>query len=294
MVTHSRSILQSLTLVGAGAVALGLPAVARVAHAELPERPAPPASANVLSASGGIPASVFPVGANVSSGQYIPSNPNGHTVLVVGDSLSIPLSDRMELHLRAQASPVGLVHVGKVSSGLARPDFFDWNDQLKRLVSAAQPDVVVVVLAANDNKPLSSGGRVVPFESPEWELEYGRRVQQLLAIAKSANPRTYVLWVGAPVMAEPKLRRDLRTVNHAIERACRRQDSCRFVTTEQALLGANGKFSFYLGNDEGKVERARAADGVHLTAWGAELLLRALPSSVWSMHTIPVRPEHRR
>ena len=38
----------------------------------------------------------------------------------------------------------------KVSSGLARPDFFDWPAHLRRQLPAVDPDIVVVTFGGND------------------------------------------------------------------------------------------------------------------------------------------------
>ena len=42
----------------------------------------------------------------------------------------------------------------KVSSGLARPDFYDWNDRFALQVPALDPEIVVVTFGGNDSQGL--------------------------------------------------------------------------------------------------------------------------------------------
>ena len=42
----------------------------------------------------------------------------------------------------------------KVSSGLARPDYFNWPAELAHQVAALNPQIVVLMLGSNDNQPL--------------------------------------------------------------------------------------------------------------------------------------------
>ena len=54
----------------------------------------------------------------------------------------------------------------KVSSGLARPDFFDWPAHLRGELPAVDPDIVVVTFGGNDAQGLAAGRRLVPQRRP--------------------------------------------------------------------------------------------------------------------------------
>ena len=43
-----------------------------------------------------------------------------------------------------------------ISSGLVRPDFFNWPAQLQQQVKSFDPGAVAVMFGANDNQPLQS------------------------------------------------------------------------------------------------------------------------------------------
>ena len=70
----------------------------------------------------------------------------GRSVLVAGDSLSIFLAEALRPLLAGRPGTVFTAR-GKVSSGLARPDFFDWEETMRQLAGSTRPDAVVIMLA---------------------------------------------------------------------------------------------------------------------------------------------------
>jgi len=195
----------------------------------------------------------------------------GSRLLVVGDSLSISLADVLERRL-AKTPELAFARLGKVSSGLARPGFFDWEKHLAEMVQANRPDTMVVMIGANDNKslPLASG-RTAAFGTAAWSVEYRRRAARLVEIARASNPEVRIVWLGAPVMADPGLFRDMPVVNAALAEEMRRLPGCRFVDVWPVLAGPGGRYAEFL--DPGT--RLRTPDGVHLAPAGAARLADA-------------------
>ncbi len=196
---------------------------------------------------------------------------SGSRLLVVGDSLSISLADVLQRRL-AKTPELAFARLGKVSSGLARPGFFDWEKHLSEMVRTNRPDTVVVMIGANDNKslPLPSG-RTAAFGTSAWRTEYRRRAARLVEIARAANPDVRIVWLGAPVMADPGLFRDMPVINAALAEEMRRLPGCQFVDVWPVLAGPGGRYAEFL--DPGT--RLRAPDGVHLAPAGAARLADA-------------------
>lgn len=194
------------------------------------------------------------------------------SILALGDSLSIGLADALEAHF-AQTPGLRFAKCGKVSSGLARPDFFDWGKRAEELAMAHKPDVAVIMIAANDNKTMTTpAGARVAFGRPGWNEEYARRVQDMIDILRRHNPDAKIFWAGAPVMADAGLDKDIRTIHGVIKAQLAKNPEAWFVDTRGALAGADGRYAQYLPSASGKARKIRAADGVHLTAAGASLL----------------------
>lgn len=195
---------------------------------------------------------------------------DGISLLVVGDSLSISLADVLERRL-AGTPGLAFARMGKVSSGLARPDFFDWEATMERMAGQTRADIVVVMIGANDNKPVRlASGKSAAFGTPAWAAEYRRRAARLVEIARVFNPSARVIWVGAPIMADPGLARDLSVVNAALAQEISRIPGCRFVDVWGLLADHQGRYLEFAAPP--KATRLRAPDGVHLAPAGANRL----------------------
>ncbi|MEZ5255459.1 MAG: MBOAT family O-acyltransferase [Ilumatobacteraceae bacterium] len=125
----------------------------------------------------------------------VPTAQNPAKVYVAGDSdagnLGPPLQGILE-----DTGVVTSKLFYKVSSGLTRPDFFDWPAQLQRDIPDYDPDIVVVTFGGNDAQDLTIDGRSYPVATQEWQDEYARRVGAVMDYL-SADGRTLV-WVGIP------------------------------------------------------------------------------------------------
>ena len=203
----------------------------------------------------------------------------GKNILVAGDSLSLFLADALRPLLAHRPQTV-FASRGKVSSGLARPDFFNWDREMAALVAANHPDTVIIMIATNDNQTMTRpDGSKVAFGRPAWDAEYGRRIRRLVELARSANPAARVYWLGAPVMGDPKLNADVAAINGVIARELAMLPGCRFIDVSRTLADAAGRYAPAQATPDGP-RTTRTKDGVHLTPYGARLLAGATLASL--------------
>jgi uncharacterized protein len=203
----------------------------------------------------------------------------GRSVLVAGDSLSIYLAEALR-PLLAGRPGTNFAARGKVSSGLARPDFFNWEREMLQLATANRPDTVLVMIATNDNQTLTRpDGSKVAFGRPGWEAEYARRVRRLVELARTGNPEARVYWIGAPVMANPRLNADVAAINAVLRRQVAALPGCRYVDVWPTLADTTGHYTPSLPGPGG-LRTTRTPDGVHLTSYGARLLADACLASL--------------
>lgn len=158
----------------------------------------------------------------------------------------------------------------RFSTGLARPDYFDWPARLRQIVAKRDPDVFVVMFGANDGQNLAVGGTVLPFESAEWETEYAKRVNRVMR-ALAGDGRT-VVWVGQPIMASADFDQKMQTLNGIYRAQARRHDDVTYIDTRELFSGPDGTFSAYLQDADGQSTLMRQQDGVHFTRAGGERL----------------------
>ncbi|MFP5240092.1 MAG: DUF459 domain-containing protein [Acidobacteriota bacterium] len=193
------------------------------------------------------------------------------SLVVVGDSISISLGSELE-KMVAEKPGLRFARLGKVSSGLARPDFFDWDRHMEDMARRHRPDAVVVMLGTNDNKHLRNpDGSQVTYRSPEWERGYAARVRRIIEICRTYNPDATVFWMGSPVTADGDLNRDLRHINALVRRTVSSQKDCYYVDTWSLFSAQDGGFAFSKPDVENGAT-LRARDGIHMTTAGAQAL----------------------
>ena len=166
---------------------------------------------------------------------------------------------------------------GKTSSGLARPDFFDWMKEGERLVQEFSPDVSVVMFGGNDVQGLYMGkGEWIRWPDKEWSAEYARRVVAFCDILAPSGQT--IFWVGMPVMRPPKFHARVQRVNTIFRAEMAVRKNAWFVDAWPVLADDNGEYADRIelepGEDgkPGKKVRVRAGDGIHLSPKGAEHL----------------------
>lgn len=210
-----------------------------------------------------------------------------NSLLLVGDSLSIDLGQQLEA-VFADRSGVRFAHLGKVSSGLATPRFFDWDAHLKAQVRAHHPDVVLIMVGANDNKNLPTGhGHHAAFGTPAWDRAYAARLTRLHTIIRADNPRAKVFFLGVPVMADPTFDAETVRINAVLAATAKRLPDTAFIETRDVLADADGGFAARGQAPDGKMVRLRARDGVHITPAGSQLVAARCLDTVSGLVGLP-------
>lgn len=163
---------------------------------------------------------------------------------------------------------------GRVATGLARPEVFNWPEHLVSETDRLDPDVVVLTLGSNDDQPLTNapgGATITQGDAEEWVAEYRRRIGGLMDQIISEG-RTLVL-VGIPIVRDRGRDAEYRTINTIFEEeAAQREDRVLFVDTYPLFQDDDDRYADYLPNDAGELVRYRETDGIHLTGAGSDIV----------------------
>jgi|GEM_PF-4615903 len=194
-----------------------------------------------------------------------------YTVLAVGDSLILEgfgpvLEDEL-----SEYSEVDIVRKGKYSTGLSRPDYFDWNDYIVELVEKYSPDVVIVMFGANDGQNFTVNGKPVTFDTEAWRTEYTARADHFMNILDSYGIVTF--WVGNPIASSDYYTHKMEVINGCVEGAAVDHVNVHYISTWETLKDSNGNYNDYLPDANGTMKLARASDGIHCTEFGGGLLV---------------------
>lgn len=198
-------------------------------------------------------------------------------IWVAGDSLSAEFGK--SLHRLGYDSgeiwPLGAVDF-HVSSGLARPDYFNWPAEITAKAQELDPHVVVLMLGSNDDQNLKGpDGRTHSFGSEAWQTEYRRRVGAVMDQVLAGD--RYVVYVGVPIMRNGDRNPRYELINSIIEGEATKADRkgrVWYVDAYTLFKDDNGAYAQYLPNEKGELVEVRTGDGIHFQRAGADRLAR--------------------
>jgi uncharacterized protein len=194
-------------------------------------------------------------------------------VAIVGDSLAAGLGYFAERVFLPRL--VRISGQGRISTGLARPDYFNWPYTMHRIVDRFDPDLVIVMLGENDHQSLQSvhGRREAQIGTSEWPPAYRERVLRMMRIATSRGAK--VVWAGLPISADFRLRDHSRRQNEIFEFAASiTNDVAYFDAWDRFRDPAGGYTAFF--RQGGRVILIREGDGLHFNAIGYTILAREI------------------
>lgn len=189
-------------------------------------------------------------------------------VVVIGDSMMKSVARALKKECTRRDMSVEVLT--SIGSGLARLDLFDWHLKVSDLVAEHKPRIVFVMMGANDNQAMQTGGGTLPFGSAGWGLEYGRRAGKLMDILIEAGASD-IIWIGLPCMREKGLDDDVKVISRIVDQQALARPSVEFLSTYK-MFSKKGNYSAYIIQKSGMPLDVRSIDGIHLNSNGAELL----------------------
>lgn len=208
-------------------------------------------------------------------------------IWVGGDSMSKILGEA----LVRQATETGLmdpIQDSQLSSGLTRPDFFDWPGHFNDLVHQAEPsEVFVVMFGANDSQGIKTPeGKIFQEAGTDgWNAEYRRRVAGTMDLLKADN--RLVIWVGQPIMRSAELSERMAALNSIYKEEAAKRPWVRYFDLWPLFVTSSGAYDPYIADDDGEVKLMRNPDGVHLVRDGGEKAARHIMELIKQEAHIP-------
>jgi hypothetical protein len=216
-----------------------------------------------------------------------PSAEDPAEVLIIGDSDAGTFGP----YLKTLLDQTGIAATDvdyKTSSGLSRPDFFDWPSHLREVVPTVNPDIVVATFGGNDAQGLRNIDKTWAVDhapasgadDADWKAEYAKRVGDAMDYLTEGN-RT-LIWVGIPNDDNPDVTARLQVQDEVVRaEAAKRADKVVFIDTWARFSGRNGGWAEYVVDPrDGVGKDVRSDDGFHLNENGAEILALDIAEAV--------------
>jgi uncharacterized protein len=208
---------------------------------------------------------------------FLPSPNRPASLLVAGDSLVDPFGPEMVRVASATGVITGRWEI-QYSSGLTRPQLFDWADWFGEELAASAADIVVFMVGANDSQPIETPTGWASSGTPEWVAEYERRVDAMMILLTSRVATVY--WVGQPIARSAEHSDRMAVLNEIYETVADDHERVRFVDGWDIFTDAGGRYADFLPGPAGRLVLMRQPDGIHLTPEGGERLARAVLEAV--------------
>jgi len=206
---------------------------------------------------------------------------------IIGDSMAQIFGSSLE-NLAEETRFIRAKLDYKVSSGLSRPDFFDWPQRMIDQLVEFDPDATVVLFGANDGQDVKYNGKVLKVGSKAWQKLYAKRVGKAMDILTKGGRRSY--WVGNPIMRDPGYRARISMMDHIYDAEAKKHPGVFYVPTWALFANEKGSYVEYLPDAGGDPVLMRNADGIHLTRAGGDRMAQAALDAIEKDWGIPQQP----
>ena len=165
---------------------------------------------------------------------------------------------------------IDVVKEAKSSTGLARPDFFDWVKQARKLGKKLEPDVVICNLGPNDGQSLREKKEWHYWGTDSWREHYQRRVSEVM----KAFPDAHFVWLGPPSMGSENAHLRQALLSLFIRSVVRSRSNSTYVDLFALTSDPQGNYVDTVEGPDGRPVRGRAGDGIHFKWPAARLFAR--------------------
>jgi hypothetical protein len=159
------------------------------------------------------------------------------------------------------------------ATGFTRYAQNNLEDRLAGILAEGPVDVAVISFGANDTQGIYVNGKVAPLLSARWKAEIAARITRYVKALQAQGAS--VVWVGLPVMRDPKYDAQVQGLN-AFYAGLMAELDVPFIDTRSAAADEQGRYASHLPGKGGVPWLVRAGDGIHMSMKGYRLLTDSL------------------
>ena len=216
------------------------------------------------------------LGAALAPDNSLPDNApvagDGVQVLMVGDSIMMGIAPQLQRLL--QQRHIASLNLSKQSTGLVNNRYFNWAEKIQgAMVQHGAINTLVIFVGPNDPWDIYTKRKTYKFATPDWAQEYGRRMGEIIALARRYNLR--LIWVEIPAMKDPAFSGKMDFINGVIRQQAAAA-GFELIPT-RALLGEQYQETRSVGK---RSLRIRGKDGIHFTGEGYRIIAEAIKEQI--------------
>jgi hypothetical protein len=189
-------------------------------------------------------------------------------ILVLGDFVAGGLGEGLNVAF-AENAEVIITSRTNGSSGLVRDDYFDWPGRIAGVLEEEQPDIVILMIGANDRQQMVVDGRREEPRSEAWMNEYESRVRKLATAVREHE--AHLVWVGTVPFRFRNMTSDMIAFNDLYRRVAE-ETGGEYVDVWGGFVDEDGNFTSHGPDMNGQPAQLRAEDGINITRAGKRKL----------------------
>lgn len=192
----------------------------------------------------------------------------GAFIYAIGSStLGSPLGELLDKSLKKRGFQFR--KWAKASSGLARPDYFDWPPKVPEIIREWKPDAWIVNLGTNDFQAIFVNKRkwIKPEDDEAgWKAEYARRVDEVLELTAGKDKEKLVIWVGPSPFPDAKAKWLSQVINDVIKTRIKAfGGNVFYIDSTDPLIDKSGEIIRQYRGADGKMKPVFRKDNIHMT-----------------------------
>ena len=211
-------------------------------------------------------------------------------ILLIGDSLGDNLAYGMIPQLSKEPT-LKFVRKAKASTGLSNAWFYNWHNNLATFLKEEKPNLVVVLLGANDRQNYVVNNKVQNFGSEAWNKTYRSNVTKIATASTKAG--AYVLWVGMPIMKPYNYAKGITTIDEQFAMAVPIVPGATYLSTRAFTADASGVYRAGAVVN-GKYAQLRGQDGIHFTAMGQNVMATYVINNIIRTYHVNIKVNNPR
>ncbi len=213
--------------------------------------------------------SLTPAHAETGFASYLTPFPpkERYKLVVFGDSFGAGLATALAADLAPQN--IDVVNKSLPWLGLARSDGNEWDKVIDATAPADEFQIAVVMFGADDRLAIKGPKLRLEFGSPNWTLDYTRRIDAVLKALH--NRKAAIYWLGLPVMRGDNASNAAQMLNTLfVERV--RLSGAKYLDSWDSFVDPAGGYADSGPDLTGILRQLRLNDGVHMTLPGYQKL----------------------
>lgn len=193
---------------------------------------------------------------------------DARNVLVLGDFVAGGLGEGLDVAF-AENPDVIVTSRTNGSSGLVRDDFFNWPENIAGFLEEDEPDIVILMIGANDRQQMIVDGRREEPRSEAWMNEYETRIRSLATAVREHE--AHLVWVGTVPFRFRSMTSDMIAFNDLYRRVTEEVGG-EYVDVWGGFVDEEGNFASHGPDMNGQPAQLRAGDGINITRAGKRKL----------------------